>query len=367
VNESEFEYIAGNVMSGDGSPFPGVKPYRILTVTNADGQPFRVGVLGVTADIVPVDYVDYLDHKETIHSQLALLRDSVDAFVGITHLFLAQDIELANEASELSLIMGGHDHENLLMLRGPAMTPIAKADANARSVVVHTLRHDFETGRNDVQSRILPVTDAIPDQPLTESVVQTWLNRAWEGFRDSGFAPEEVVAVADEPLDGRESFVRTGSTVLTKVIADGIRAAADEVDLVMYNAGGIRIDDVIPPGPVTQYDVIRILPFGGDILTVEMSGSVLDSVLTQGLNNKGGGGYLQTEGVRVEGGVWFTNDGAVLPNRVYSVALNDFLVSGRESGLAFLTLEHTHVTEVARHGDIRFAVIEELRRRYARP
>lgn len=28
------------------------------------------------------------------------------------------------------------------------------------------------------------------------------------------------------------------------------------------NSGAIRIDDVIQPGPVTEYDVIRILPFG---------------------------------------------------------------------------------------------------------
>jgi 5'-nucleotidase len=32
----------------------------------------------------------------------------------------------------------------------------------------------------------------------------------------------------------------------------------------VFNSGAIRIDDVLPAGPITQYDVIRMLPFGAD-------------------------------------------------------------------------------------------------------
>ncbi len=189
IAESDFVYVAGNVLDEKGGRIPGVVPYRILRIPAGRGRVFRLGVLGVTADIVPVDYVAYAGYKETVKSQVAMLRDSVDAFVAMTHLFLAQDIDLATEVPELALIMGGHDHENVLVLRGPSMTPIAKADANARSVYVHTLTYDFSTGETSVDSRIVPVTDEIPDDPTTNAVIESWLDRAWEGFRASGFAP----------------------------------------------------------------------------------------------------------------------------------------------------------------------------------
>lgn len=363
IDESNFQYVAGNVLGADGSRLPGVAPYRIMRFRTGSGRDFRLGVLGVTADIVPVDWVRYLDYEETIRHQVDMLRDSVDAFVAMTHLFLAQDISLVNEVPELALVMGGHDHENILIRRGPSMTPIAKADANARSVYVHRLTYDFSTGETNVDSRIVLVTDRVPDDPDTDDVVQRWLSRAWEGFRASGFAPNEVVATVGQELDGRESSVLHHRTRLTDIISDAMRSVADDTDLSMFNAGMIRIDDVIPPGRLTQYDVIRVLPFGGRVLTVEMKGSLLDSVLTQGLDNEGSGGFLQTGGVREEGGVWFLDDGAILPGETYRVAVNDFLVSGREANLEYLSLERRDVREVGRHADVRFAVIDEIKRR----
>jgi 5'-nucleotidase len=95
-----------------------------------------------------------------------------------------------------------------------------------------------------------------------------------------------------------------------------------------------------------------------------MKGSLVDSVLTQGAKNEGSGGFLQTDGVREEGGIWFLNEGAILPDEVYRVAVNDFLVSGREANLEFLTLDSPNAKQVDRHGDIRFAVIDEMKRQY---
>ena len=53
----------------------------------------------------------------------------------------------------------------------------------------------------------------------------------------------------------------------------------------ILNGGSIRIDDVVPPGPVRQYDVIRVLPFGGKVVSATLDGSVLASVLDAGLAN----------------------------------------------------------------------------------
>jgi 5'-nucleotidase len=50
------------------------------------------------------------------------------------------------------------------------------------------------------------------------------------------------------------------------------------------------------------------------------------------------------------------------PARSYKVAINDFLLTGREAKLDFLTRDSPDVTNVADHGDVRKALIAELQR-----
>ncbi|HLE57483.1 MAG TPA: bifunctional metallophosphatase/5'-nucleotidase, partial [Rhodothermia bacterium] len=62
--------------------------------------------------------------------------------------------------------------------------------------------------------------------------------------------------------------------------------------------------------------------------------------------------------------IWFVNGEALLPGQKYRVAVNDFLVSGREQGLSYLVLDDPRMTKIDAHGDIRMAVIAELKSRY---
>ncbi len=78
---------------------------------------------------------------------------------------------------------------------------------------------------------------------------------------------------------------------MTDLIAQGMLTSTNnEADLAIVNSGSIGIDDVLPPGKVTQYDMVRIMPFEGKVFLVEMGGSLLEQVLNQGLANKGTGG-----------------------------------------------------------------------------
>ncbi len=115
--------------------------------------------------------------------------------------------------------------------------------------------------------------------------------------------------------------------------------------------------------------MIRILPFGGEVVTVTMPGSLLDSTLTQGVANRGTGGFLQTGNVtRDEDGTWQVGGKPNDPARPYRVATSDFLVSGLETGLAYLNAEtNPNLTLAATHRDVRRALIEEMRRRYGSP
>ena len=118
---------------------------------------------------------------------------------------------------------------------------------------------------------------------------------------------------------------------------------------------------MLPAGPITEYDIIRILPFGGDITVVDMSGELLAQVLTTGQTNQGSGGFLQTANVAGEPGNWLIQDQPLNPSEVYRVAISNFLLTGQEANLGFLSPDAPGLTVISTHGDIRQALIAPLR------
>jgi 5'-nucleotidase / UDP-sugar diphosphatase len=168
-------------------------------------------------------------------------------------------------------------------------------------------------------------------------------------------------------LDGSEGSVRNKPTQLTQLIAESMQTEAG-ADLALFNGGSIRVDDVLPPGSITQYDIIRILPFGGKVQLVELPGSILLQALNQGIANKGTGGYLQTFGVEFNetSKTWMVQGKPLQPATRYRVAANDFLMSGKEKGLDFLNFNTPDIRLLSEHGDIRFALIKQLQTLSAR-
>lgn len=365
--ESRFTWVSSNVVDRDGKPFAGVAPAQVLTITGAEGGQVRLGLLGLTGPYNRVAYAGYQDPIAAAQTQMQTLK--ADVWIALTHLALAEDIRLAEAAPAIRLILGGHEHENIQVWRGDALTPILKADANVRTVYVHQLRYDTATGRLTSHSQLQPITAELPTDPEMDRLVAEWVERGFQGFRAEGLQPEARVATVRVALDGLEASVRNQATDLTRLIAQALLREAPEAQLALYNSGSIRLDDVIRPGPVTQYDVIRILPFGGRILVVDMEGALLQRVLDQGVANRGTGGYLHTANVdrHPDGRTWQIQGQPLAPPRRYRVALNDFLLTGGEIGLDFLSPRHPGLTVIAQKRDIRFALIEQLRQANPEP
>lgn len=366
--ESRFHYIGTNVTDSLGRDFPKSSRHRIYIFRNPAGLALRVGVVGSVIPDNPVPYVRYTDWYESVRNQVALIRDSVDVLIGLTHLLLQQDLRFAEEMTEFDLIVGGHEHENWMLRRGPALTPIVKADANVRTVAVIDVTWHAATRRTLVEPRIVAIGDTIPEDPDVAAEVRRWTNAGFAGFRAQGFEPERVVTTTDEALDGLEGNNRNRPTNLSSLIAAAYFAEAGDVDLGLVNTGSIRIDDVLSAGPITEYDLIRVLPFGGQVFTVTMTGALLRRVLDQGEANRGSGGYLAHHRVgRAADGAWLVGDTALDDTRTYRVALPDFLVSGRERGLDYLNLEHPGLTMGRELRDVRLALKDEMVRRWGGP
>ncbi|GAB1544715.1 5'-nucleotidase C-terminal domain-containing protein [Scytonema sp. NUACC21] len=364
LQESRFRWISSNVSDSTGQPFKGVPRSMVFNVKGDRGAIVRVGLIGVTLDSNRPKYVSYTDPIETAKQQVKALKGKADIIVAITHLSIEDDRKLAETVPEIDIILGGHEHENIQQWRGRDFTPIFKADANARTVYVHQLSYDTIKKSLAINSRLVPITEEIPEDPKTAKIVDEWVKRGYQAFRADGFEPTQKIAQLTFALDGLESSVRNTSTNLTELIAKAMLQEVPDADLAVFNSGSIRIDDVIPPGPITQYDVIRILPFGGKVLAVEIDGALLQKVLNQGQANKGTGGYLQTTKVSQEAN---SRNGSrqnqpLDPKRTYKIAINDFLISGKEQGLDFLNLQQPGIKLIAEKRDIRFALIDHLKK-----
>jgi 5'-nucleotidase / UDP-sugar diphosphatase len=361
VAESHFRYVVSNATDSAGRAFAGIVAHAVVPI-RAGNRTIRIGLIGLVIDANRVPWVRYADPVESARAQVALLRDSVDAIVALTHLSIAIDQRLAEEVPAIDLILGGHEHENYLLRRGERLTPIIKADANVRTVAVVTLRFAGPGRRPDIASELVRMTDSVREEPGVAAEVGRWVDAAFAGFERDGFKPRDVVATVRGPLDGRESTVRTRSGALSDLIVASMLREAPDAEVALFNGGSIRIDDVIPPGPVTQYDVIRVLPFGGKLVRADISGKLLDRVLRAGRANAGTGGYLHTSGIVWDGETPRFNGQPIVADRMYRVVLTDFLLTGREVNLPFLIRASPDVKVIQDLRDARMALIDELRR-----
>ncbi len=356
--EAKFKMVSTNVTDGAGQPFAGIVPSAIVPVRSG-GRTIRIGLIGVTVDQNRQPWVRYAPPIDAAKAAVAAFKGRVDAIVALTHLSLAGDQALVEAVPEIDLSLGGHEHENWLMRRGPSFTPIVKADANVRSVAIVTMTFGAPGVRPEVAARFESLDSRVPEDRRVQAEVRRWMNLGYEAFRRDGFNPDEVVATITSPLDGRAATIRNRPGTLTDVILASLLRET-KADIALLNGGSIRIDDVVQPGPVRQYDVMRIVPFGGRVVSAALDGAVLASVLDAGVANAGSGGYLHARGVTRQDGAWTINGKPLDPAGRYVVAMPEFLLTGLETRLAFLTRTNPGVRDVKEFRDIRLAVIAEL-------
>ncbi len=365
IQESKFGWVSTNVTDSMGQPLLGIPRHLILRITDGRGRTARVALVGATVDQVHRPNLRYLPNVAALRRELELIRDSADVFIALTHLRLADDVTLADSLPALDLILGGHEHENWAIRRGDRFTPIIKADANVRSVAIVDLL--VRPGAHpSVNWRIVTVTDSIPEQPAVAAEAKRWTAIAYDAFRKDGLEPERVTATLPAPLDAREVIIRNGANDFTRLLTQALLREAPDADVALMNSGSIRLDDILPAGAITEYDVIRLMPFGGKVVEVEMTGALLQQVLEQGEKNRGIGGFLLRGNAERGQGGWTIGTRALDQGKRYRVVMPDFLVSGGEQNLGYLKEGNPGLTMIRTLRDIRLVVIAELVRQFGR-
>lgn len=309
---------------------------EVFTINDADGTSLNIGVFGVLIQNGRKPWVEYSDYFDAARKNYADLKSRADVVVALTHLDAAEDKKLSAILPGIPLIMGGHDHDNQIYKVGQAT--VAKADANAKTVYVHTLRYNKNTKTATVKSALRRVNAAVPDDPETAAVVAKWEQIKNESLASSGFDPAKMVTKLSEPLDCREAVVRHTQCKAGALITAAMTSVArTKPDCAILNSGSIRVDDILS-GTLTELDVVRMLPFGGGITEVQMRGALLRKTLDAGLRNKTNGGYLQLHNISRDeaAGKWMVAGKALDDAKNYRVVLPDFLLTGNEQNMDFL-------------------------------
>ncbi|MCR9250854.1 MAG: bifunctional metallophosphatase/5'-nucleotidase [bacterium] len=339
LNEMKFKLITDNVLNSEDQMFPNTRNYEIITVGG-----IQVGIMGVMYNTFNPKYANISDPIAKAKEVVAEMKTkNVDIIIAMTHQSLSADEELASTVPEIDLIMGGHEHENINILRGDNYTPITKADANAKSAFVHSLKYNKSTKQLKINSELVFINDQLKKDPSIDSLVNKWTNRAYKAFEEKGFKPEQEICTINEVLDGSESAVRNRSTKLTKLITQSFLTAYPEADISILNGGTVRLDDKFQPGPITQYDIIRISPFLGEISLVEMQGKTILQTIDVGNRNAGSGGFLHFGNINRENNTYYIDGEEIKARKWYKVAITSYMVERGDRNLGFLTFDKGQV------------------------
>jgi 5'-nucleotidase len=288
VEASGFKWLSANCTLADGTRFPGVLPFDTVRVSG-----HLVGLFGVT---LQGDYRSYVRCGDPDSAAVAaadtLTALQADLIVGLTHQTVESDRDLLASESRIDLILGGHEHEaHDSVVSG---RHVLKADANSRSAQFATLWGGKGKWRQAVG--LVTIDSRLPDDTATARVAE-----AWADSLRARLGPGRVVATAEAPIDARDAVSRHRESSIGMLVTDAI-VAGTGAEVALVNAGAMRLDDVIPAGPVSNYQLESLFLFADEtrVVSFPLSGARLREVLEHGVTDAslGKGGFLQVSGVR---------------------------------------------------------------------
>jgi len=260
-------------------------------------------------------------------------------------------MELVNRVAGIDFAVGGHTHRGY---SEPWIDPVNHTlcfetygngsslghailliDPRSRQIVGYDRPHDRGTIVTLFEDELWP------DAEITEVI------RPWRELTDAEL--DQVVGRTAVPLTRGDA----GSNLVGNLVTDAMVDYFD-ADFAFQNLGGLRAD--LPAGNITARDVFSVLPFGNELVLVQMPGAMLRRVVERKIRGSSSG--LAISGAEIVYDTSRPNDDRVVSflvggepldlDRMYTVVVTSFLMEGN-SGLDFLTTiseEDVQLTQV---------------------
>ena len=303
-----------------------------------------------------------------------------DYVIALTH--LGDDVEadpinsqrLIAATCGIDVVLDGHSHSTV-------ERRILKNSRGEDVLMTSTGSHFENIGRLALEkgrfsSQLLPVTAVTPKDPEVERFVDSLKAE----YNKQG---SKIICVNRQKLlatgDGKR-IVRLAQQPLGRLIAEAYRVMTGS-DVGFIGGGSIRTD--LPEGAVSHNDIFAIMPFGNEICTAEVPGSVIADILEFSVHAlpMEFGGYQQVSGltfdvnpdipspvvvdannefVKFDGGkrrvsnIRILNEAAgeyepLDPGKIYKIAGTDYMLLNHGDGYNFTdekTVRRTNLVDV---------------------
>ena len=382
---ADFQWLAANVVNESGeTPLP---PYWIERFQNVN-----VGFIGMTLKATDtlvaaagIQGWEFLDEAETANALVPILKaQGVEAIVVLLHeggsqtpppgdvdacVGISGPIVEINDAldPEIDAIITGHTHLPYnCVLPDPDGQPRIVTSAYSYGRVVSELNLVLDKRTKDVRRDLSKATNhAVIQADLTPDPVLTEIIAKWQPLFDTSGNDPVGTITADINRGGNPPGSDRGvESAAGNLVADAQlwATSASFADVAFMNPGGVRSDLVYAQsgiegnGVVTFGEAFTFQPFGNTLVTYEMTGAEIVSVLEEQCQPIGSSrpflhlgvseGFTYDLAKTIDAGnctsVTISNvmlNGVPLnPTGTYHVTVNSFLADGGDNFATFATI-----------------------------
>jgi len=338
IGLADFPFVSSNVKKADGS-YLGGNRYLVKQYNN-----FTVGIFGITTlrtltIASPDSSLVFVNEIEAAREIVDILRnqEKVDIIIGLTHMGDVKEapdhitsIELASTVEGIDILVDAHSHSYF---------EIPKRAGNTWIVTANEMGKYMGFGKLSVRNGKLADFDWVsiavkPDADINE-MLKPYIEKA-------GKVLKEVIGEASDDFIIGNRLTRYQETAIGNLVTDANawylrNVSRQQIDFVFHNGGNIRAE--LKKGPITQENILTVLPFENYLFVASMKGSqiikLFDFIATI---PQGNGGFAQfSSDVRVT--IDKTSGSGVIknltiggepidPDRVYRFCTNDYILEG---------------------------------------
>lgn len=244
----------------------------------------KIGIIGLieeewvaTLGTIEPDEVQVIDFCESGRALANELRNDhgCDIIIALTHMRWPNDEKLAQNVTEIDLVLGGHDHDaGLKNFDGRYLLKSGTDFRQFSKLGVHIDKGLKKIVKLDHQEVI--VDSSWAEDPETKAGIEVYT-------ADLEKKMQRVLCNVKVDLESRFSKIRTEETNLGNLMCDIMLTAVD-ADCAILNSGSLRSDCVFPAGPFTMKDLSNLLPLLDPLLVLKLNGQQLLEVLENGVS-----------------------------------------------------------------------------------